>query len=46
MSRSSAASGGGSISTTTYNGKKLGFTTANELHIPASDDRRRPGAFT
>ncbi len=21
-----------------YNGRKLGFTTANELHIPASED--------
>ena len=29
-----------------YNGQELGFITANELHIPAGDDGRRPGPFT
>ena len=36
-SRWSAANGGGNITYENYDGKKLGFTTANELHIPASE---------
>ena len=37
-SRWSAASGGGSTRYDRYDGRELGFTTANELHIPASED--------
>ena len=29
-----------------YDDQKLGFITANELHVPASDDRRSCGPFT
>ena len=36
----SATSGGGSTSTTTTTAEPLGFITANELHVPASDGRR------
>ena len=37
LSRSSASSGGGSIATNITTGGRSAFTTANELHIPASD---------
>ena len=37
-SRSSASSGGGNTRYDHYDGQPLGFITANELHMPASED--------
>ena len=44
--RRSAISGGGNITYEYYDGQKLGFITANELHMPVERRRHRRGPST